>query len=172
MSDTNPNGISSEDTVKSEINTATPSIDSSPVPSIQSQMNNTFPNLTDRSSGKIPAGLKAVCRPKPATSVCLDKSLFRSGDLYFRNIVDAKASMDNVQWRAPAPDDTIPQTDKEHQDIVRKLVWAFKDMSVAKDTAENAYRKRLTTGEPACYPDWAIEACAWDIVVSLKTETT
>ncbi|KAF1938754.1 hypothetical protein EJ02DRAFT_514293 [Clathrospora elynae] len=118
---------------------------------------------------KIPAGLKEPLRPKSVTFEFLNKFYRTTGGLCFQNLADAKASMDHAQWRAPENDDTIPQTDEDHRKVTRHLVNAFKDMAIAKDTLNNAYRKRLTPGESVYYSDWAIEACAWDIVRMVKS---
>ncbi|EFQ94699.1 hypothetical protein CFE70_004548 [Pyrenophora teres f. teres 0-1] len=117
---------------------------------------------------KVPEGLKKPCRPRDATSDCLNKKFPDTGSLYFQTIDDAKASMDCVQWRAPVQDGTIPQTDEDHRDIAKQLVNAFKEMSVARDTEGNAYRKRLSPTHDSYYGDWAIEACAWDIIRMVK----
>lgn len=137
-----------------------------PRPAIQSHSDNPYSDFNEKPPTSPSHYLKPICRPKPPTSACLDKNLVEFNGLYFQNMADAKAVMNDVQWRAPVFDSTIPQTDKDHQDVVKKLLLAFKDMSTAKDTAENAYRKRLTPGEASYYQDWAIEACAWDVVVS------
>ncbi|EUC31673.1 hypothetical protein COCCADRAFT_38248 [Bipolaris zeicola 26-R-13] len=136
---------------------------------IQSHSGNAHSNFNENPPASPSLHLKPICRPKPATSACLDKNLVEANGLYFQNMADAEAVMNNVQWLAPVFDSTIPQTDKDHQNVVRKLVSAFKDMSMAKDTAENAYRKRLTPGEASYYQDWAIEACAWDVIRMAKS---
>jgi hypothetical protein len=125
-----------------------------------------LPIMTQQQLQKVPLGLKEPCRPKPLTSGCLNKYYPMAAGLCFQNMADAKASMDHVQWRAPGNDETVPQTDEEHRQIAKQLVHAFKDMATAKDTPKNAYRKRLTPGKDLYYEDWAIEACAWDIIVS------
>jgi hypothetical protein len=117
----------------------------------------------------VPSGLQRLCRPKPAISIDVlnqKHPLIEGLGLRFHNLDEAKASMNCAQWRAPKCDSTIPQTDEEDRDIVKQLVDAFKDMDEAKDTANNAYRKRFTPGDGKFYSDWAIEACAWDILVS------
>lgn len=145
------------------------SVTPSPPPAIPPPPVGALPTPADPKLEKVPAGLRAPYHPRPLTSTCLKKHFTPVGGLFFQNMAGAKASMDFAQWRSPSYDNTIPQTDKEHQDIVQKLVLAFKDMSAAKDTPDNAYRKRLTPGEAMYYQDWAIEACAWDILVSEKS---
>ncbi|KAJ6199461.1 hypothetical protein J3E72DRAFT_372474 [Bipolaris maydis] len=140
-----------------------------PTPDIQSHSDNTHSDVNENLPTSSSLYLKSICRPKPPTSACLDKNLVEVNGLYFQKMADAEAAMNDVQWRAPVFDSTIPQTDKDHQHVVKKLLWAFKDMSMAKDTAENAYRKRLTPGEASYYQDWAIEACAWDVVRMAKS---
>ena len=125
-----------------------------------------FPTLAEAKLEKVPVGLKEPCRPKYGTSKCLNKKFTVVGGLCFQTMDEAKSSMDCVQWRAPEPDETIPRTEEERRAVVKLLVNAFTDMSVARDTEGNAYRKRLTSGHDSYYGDWAIEACAWDIVVS------
>jgi len=125
-----------------------------------------FPTLAETKLEKVPAGFKGPCRPKIMTSKCLKKDFPVTRGLCFQTMDDAKASMDGVQWYAPENDKTIPKTEEEHRAVVKQLVDAFKDMSIAKDTEGNAYRKRLTPGHDSYYGDWAIEACAWNIVVS------
>lgn len=73
-----------------------------------------------------------------------------------------------AQWFAPINDASIPQTDADDRQVIQQLVQAFLDMSVAKDTKDSAYRKRFTLGSNVCYKVWTIEACAWDVLVSLE----
>jgi hypothetical protein len=118
---------------------------------------------------KVPSFLESPCHPKPAISTCKKHPINKDYPvvdehlgLYFRNSEEAMASMDHAQW-VPKADDTIPKTDEEAREVVKQLVDAFKDLSQAKDTAKNAYRKRFASGD---YNNWSIEACAWDILVS------
>ncbi|KAI2480550.1 hypothetical protein Ptr902_07575 [Pyrenophora tritici-repentis] len=127
-----------------------------------------FLTLTQSKLEKVPEGLKGPCRLRAATSDCLNKDFPDTGSLYFQAMDDAKASMDFVQWRAPGQDGTVPQTEEEHQAVAKLLVNAFKEMSVAKDTEGSAYRKRLSPTHDSYYGDWAIEACAWDIIRMTK----
>ncbi|KAG9194416.1 hypothetical protein G6011_04451 [Alternaria panax] len=132
-----------------------------------------LPRISDRKLEKVPEFLKASYRPKPSTSICLNQDFPMIEGLCFRNMSEAKKSMAVAQWHAPQEDETIPQTEEEHRKIVMMLVNAFKDMGIAKDTAANAYRKRFIPGETSYYQDWAIEACAWDIIdkaTSIHTE--
>jgi hypothetical protein len=119
---------------------------------------------------KIPSYLKSPCHPKPAVSTCNEHPINKRYPvvierlgLRFSNSHDAKSFMDRAQWAPNVDDATIPQTDEAEQDVVKQLFDAFKDLREAKDTAGSAYRKRFTSGE---YSDDAIEACAWDILVS------
>ncbi|RYN73968.1 hypothetical protein AA0119_g6374 [Alternaria tenuissima] len=127
-----------------------------------------LPRLSDQKLEKVPKFLKAAYRPKPNTSICLNKEFPVIEGLCFNNMSEAQKSMAVAQWYAPQEDETIPKTEEEHRRIVVMLVDAFKDMSIAKDTATNAYRKRFTPGETSYYQDWAIEACAWDIIDKAK----
>ena len=117
-------------------------------------------------SKKPPNGYADPCRPKIPTSSCLDKTYVEIDGMCFQNMADAVTAMNQVMWRAPVDDATIPQSDEDHRKVAKQLADAFKDMTAAKDTEGNAYRKRLTKGEDVYYSDWAIEACAWNIVVS------
>jgi hypothetical protein len=125
-----------------------------------------LPRLSDKKLEKVPQSLQAPYRSKAKTSVYLNKSFPLVEGLCFKNMAEAQASMALAQWHAPQDDSTIPQTDEEHCAYARKLVHAFKDMTIAKDTKTNAYRKRFTPGDGVYYKDWAIEACAWDVIVS------
>jgi hypothetical protein len=127
-----------------------------------------LPRLADHRIVRVPPSLKSPERPKTKTSACLVKDFPEVDGLCFQNMAEAKAQMDLAQWHAPEIDPSFPQTDAEHREYVRMLVDAFKDMRTAKDTATNAYRKRLTPGEAVYYKNWAIEACAWDIVAMAK----
>ncbi|KAL1798472.1 hypothetical protein ACET3X_002509 [Alternaria dauci] len=129
-----------------------------------------LPRLSDRKLEKVPKFLKAAYRPKPRTSSkCLEHDFPMVDGLCFKNMSEAQKPMSAAQWDAPQDDATIPKTEEEHREIAMMLVDAFKDMSIAKDTAANAYRKRFTPGEASYYQDWAIEACAWDIIDKAKS---
>lgn len=144
----------------------------------QSMQNTLFNNLgtsnfsrtptTSPDNKKVPDDLRGPSRIKPPTSNFLDKVYVQSNGLCFQNMADAMAPMCVVQWRAPVNDTSIPQTEDDHRKIAKQLVSAFKDMKTAKDTLGNAYRKRLTPGMQEYYSDWAVEACAWDVLVSLS----
>lgn len=124
-------------------------------------------SLPPVNSKKFSRQLREPSRIRPATSTFLDKKYAPSNGLCFQTLAEAAVPMSALQWRPPRNDKTIPQTDEEHRAVTRQLVTAFKDMSSAKDTMGNAYRKRLTPGSTEYYSDWAIEACAWDVLVSL-----
>ncbi|KAF1837131.1 hypothetical protein BDW02DRAFT_645619 [Decorospora gaudefroyi] len=128
-----------------------------------------LPTLANVKLDKVPAGLKGLCRPKPLTSKCLNRNYPKVNGLCFQSMEEAQDAMNDPQWRAPANDATIPQTNEEHQKIVKQLVHSFTDMDAAHDTPNNAYRKRLTPGTKVYYEDWTIEACAWDIVRMVKS---
>jgi len=129
-----------------------------------------IPRLADTRLEKVPGGLKDPSRLKTKISQLLDKD----GDypevdgFRFKTLEEARAPMDEPQWYSPEVDPSIPVTAAEYRKFVRMLVLAFKDMTRAKDTQGNAYRKRLTPGEGVYYQDWAIEACSWDIVGMAK----
>jgi len=129
-----------------------------------------IPRLADTRLEKVPGGLKDPSRLKTKTSQLLDKD----GDypevdgFRFKTLEEARAPMDEPQWYSPEDDPSIPATAAEYRKFVRMLVLAFKDMTRAKDTQGNAYRKRFTPGEGVYYQDWAIEACSWDIVGMAK----
>lgn len=75
--------------------------------------------------------------------------------------------MSSFQWLPPTNDVSIPLTDEQDCQVVTEIVDAMKDMSKAKDTVASAYRKRFTPPEHY-YQDWAIEACAWDVLLLAK----
>jgi hypothetical protein len=97
----------------------------------------------------------------------LFKDFEQVGSDYFKTFEDSFNALGMAHWHPPMNDFTIPRTPKQDQAIVRVLVTAFKDMSYALDTPDNAYRKRFTPGTSVCYAGWTIEACAWMVVVSL-----
>lgn len=159
--------ISSSECIADEASMMTPIATPSPPPSnLQSSPIANFTDPSDQELERDPIELRNVCRPKPPASRCLEKEFSVNRGLYFQDIAEAQAPMDRAQWRAPAYDDTIPKTNEEAQIVVKKFVEAMKDMSIAKDTLGSAYRKRMTPGGSMSYEDWAIEACAWGILVS------
>lgn len=123
------------------------------------------PGTTTSYNKKAPTGLAEICRSRPFASTCLDKNYNEVDGMCFQNMADATMAMSEPPWRAPTNDTTIPQTDEDQRKVAKQLADAFKDMRTAKDTPGNAYRKRLTKGEDVYYSDWAIEACAWNILV-------
>jgi len=103
----------------------------------------------------------------------LDMVYTQSSDgLYFPSIYSATAAMTMGSWQSPRNDATIPNTTEEDQEVVRRLVDAFMDLSSALDTPDNAYRKRFTPGSTAFYKPWTVERCAWDILVSQTVHNT
>ncbi|KNG46722.1 hypothetical protein TW65_06565 [Stemphylium lycopersici] len=173
MSDRDRNTGSPEG-ITSKASIMTPSATPSPPPSdLPSSTPATFTDSGNQGLGRELIELRNVCRPKPPASRCLEKEFSVAGGLYFQNIAEAQAPMERAQWRTPVYDDTVPKTNEEAQIVVKRFVEAMKDMSLARDTLGSAYRKRMTTGGSMSYEDWAIEACAWDIlrrVISIHTE--
>jgi len=114
---------------------------------------------------KIPRHLTAGVKIRPPTSHLLETQDFSANEngFYFQSKAEADLSMTQAQWYSPANDSSMPQTDAEDRRVVRQLLSAAKNMSRAKDTLASAYRKK-TNG----YPDWAMEACAWDVLVRSK----
>jgi hypothetical protein len=98
----------------------------------------------------------------------LFKDFEQLGGDYFKTFEESFNALSMAHWHPPMNDFTIPRTPKQDRAIVRVLVAAFKDMSYALDTPDNAYRKRFTPGTSVCYAGWTIEACAWMVVVSLQ----
>ncbi|KAI4934876.1 hypothetical protein J4E85_002738 [Alternaria conjuncta] len=129
-----------------------------------------IPRLADTRLEKVPGGLKDPSRLKTKISQLLDKDddYPEVDGFRFKTLEEARAPMDEPQWYSPEADPSIPETAAEYRKFVKMLVQAFKDMTRAKDTQGNAYRKRLTPGEGVYYQDWAIEACSWDIVGMAK----
>ncbi|KAI4617032.1 uncharacterized protein J4E87_008544 [Alternaria ethzedia] len=163
-----PKGIANKNLMVIESQTASPSTPigaRAPVP-----FGPPIPRLADTRLEKVPGGLKDPSRLKTKISQLLDKD----GDypevdgFRFKTLEEARAPMDEPQWYSPEVDPSIPETDAEYRKFVEMLMLAFKDMTRAKDTQGNAYRKRLTPGEGVYYQDWAIEACSWDIVGMAK----
>ncbi|KAI4646984.1 hypothetical protein J4E93_005208 [Alternaria ventricosa] len=163
-----PKGIANKNPMVTQSQTASPSTPvgaRAPVP-----FSPPIPRLADTRLERVPGGLKDPVRLKTKISQLLDKD----GDypevdgFRFKTLEEARAPMDEPQWYSPEDDPSIPVTAAEYRKFVRMLVLAFKDMTCAKDTQGNAYRKRLTPGEGVYYQDWAIEACSWDIVGMAK----
>ncbi|KAJ4364173.1 hypothetical protein N0V83_009629 [Neocucurbitaria cava] len=127
------------------------------------------PVLASLIDEKVPTGFARPCRPKPATSALLHKELAETNGLYFQNIAEAASATAQALWRPLTNDASIPVSDEEDRAVVKTLVDAFKDMTIARDTPGNAYRKRLTKGEAVFYNEWSIEACAWNILGMLKS---
>ncbi|KAH7347090.1 hypothetical protein BKA66DRAFT_432877 [Pyrenochaeta sp. MPI-SDFR-AT-0127] len=122
----------------------------------------TAPVLSDNK--RVTDDLAPPARPTTSPSGFLDRTYLKTNGMYFQKTSNAILAMDHAQWYSPTDDASIPQTDEDHQKVVKKITDAFKDMSIAKDNEGNAYRKRLTPGANEFYPDWAIEDCAWIIV--------
>ena len=168
MSDINHSKTPLEDPA-TQAHGATSPTPSSPAPAIESHADNGLSEPSENKRENLLDGLKPpLSYLRHCASVWLNRDIAKVGGLYFQSFADAKASIDITQWRAPAHDDTIPNTDKEYQDIVKKLVQAFKDISALTGNDENAYRRCFTPGDTLAYPDWAIEACAWNILVSRR----
>jgi hypothetical protein len=111
---------------------------------------------------------------KPSRSKGADvlmKDYSERNGMYFSNCVEASDAMNHILWYPRMKDNTIPKTDEEDRLVVRRLVGAFLDMDVAKDTEGNAYRKRLTPGTNVFYEPWTIESCAWEILVGSQHYT-
>ncbi|KAH9861066.1 hypothetical protein IAQ61_010802 [Plenodomus lingam] len=121
---------------------------------------------------RLPHDLAAPSRIRPLTSQCLYKPNYnvKQNGLYFQNAGESQRSMSSFQWLPPTNDVSIPLTDEQDCQVVTEIVDAMKDMSKAKDTVASAYRKRFTPPEHY-YQDWAIEACAWDVLVSIIQAT-
>ncbi|UPX12020.1 uncharacterized protein EKO05_0002598 [Ascochyta rabiei] len=87
--------------------------------------------------------------------------------MYFRNHVESRGPMAQIQWHSPTPDASIPLTEAEERVCVRKLITAFTNIQHANDSNGSKYKKRLDPMSDY-YQPWAIEACAWDIVNEVK----
>ncbi|KAH5065478.1 hypothetical protein HBI25_006100 [Parastagonospora nodorum] len=92
-----------------------------------------------------------------------------SDGLFFHSFSSATAAMTMGSWQSPHSDDTIPNTEEEDREVVRRLFDAFMDLSGALDTPDNAYRKRFTPGSTVFYKPWTVERCAWDVLNKVKT---
>ncbi|KAF2852537.1 hypothetical protein T440DRAFT_392401 [Plenodomus tracheiphilus IPT5] len=125
--------------------------------------------LTSGKGWRLPDQLAEPSKPKPLTSKYLDSQEHdvATNGLYFQKALEAQQPMSGPQWHAPSNDVSIPRTDQEDRAVVRCLVHAIKNMSEAKDTAASPYRRRFSQPKPY-YANWAIEACAWDVVAVVK----
>lgn len=86
--------------------------------------------------------------------------------MYFRSYAESRIPLSPVQWHAPPNDDTIPNSDAYDRVYIRKLVAAFRSIDHANDSPKSQYIGRLKPGA-TFYEPWAIEACAWNILVCL-----
>lgn len=92
-----------------------------------------------------------------------------SNGLFFDSATAAKASNTNVisYWNPPNSDTSIPATQTDREDIVKKLVKAIKNNKnclVLRGDDRVAFLFRW--GDDAThYTDWQIEALAWNILV-------
>lgn len=84
--------------------------------------------------------------------------------MYFRNYAESRVPMSLLQWSAPDNDLTIPRSDADDRNYVRQLITAFRSVENANDAPKSQYIGRLKD-DSDFYPPWAIEACAWNILV-------
>jgi hypothetical protein len=91
-------------------------------------------------------------------------SLDAEGSMYFRNYDESRVPMLRPQWHAPLNDSSLPQSDADDRSYVRLLVTAFRSVEHANDSPKSQYIGRLKATSDF-YQPWAIEACAWNILV-------
>jgi hypothetical protein len=65
-------------------------------------------------------------------------------------------------WTPPKNDPTIPQSNNDRRYVVRQLLGAMKDTSVAKDKFDS----RWTPDAPRKHDDRDLEAACWEVAVS------
>ncbi|KAH9862683.1 hypothetical protein J1614_010776, partial [Plenodomus biglobosus] len=116
-----------------------------------------------------PHQLAEPSRIRPRTSQFLNNTNYKAAPngLYFQNGAEALHPMSNLQWIPPANDVSVPRSDEEDRQVVAYIVGAVKSMTEAKDTIHSAYLKRFKPQQPY-YQEWAIEACAWDVLFLAK----
>ncbi|KAI8932369.1 hypothetical protein NX059_010559 [Plenodomus lindquistii] len=98
----------------------------------------------------------------------LDTQLYTPGanSVFFQDQEEAEGSMANCLWRAPENDPTIPTSSTDDRRIVKQIFDAMKDVSEANETPGSANLKRFTPVPH--YKDWALELCAWDVLIHLE----
>jgi hypothetical protein len=90
--------------------------------------------------------------------------------LFFNNRDEALKGVAIPQWNAPQNDRTVPNTQAERQEWVRRLVRAFLDIRNCKDKPGPVFKKRWFDPEKPedgyrnFYDRKAIEKMCWDIV--------
>ncbi len=110
-------------------------------------------------------GMASLCKPKPRTSLYLDRDHVATNGMFFRNMTDAMGAVSLCQWRSPNNDASMPQDDGDDREVVRQLVAAIKDTTKTVEKENNHYRKRVNPEMKEYYQDWAIENCAWQVLV-------
>lgn len=116
----------------------------------------------DREYGPKPDVIKAA---RSQGALVLSNNVAMVNGMHFQSQAAAMNFMNDARWQSPVNDLTIPKTDEDERRVVQRLVHAFFDMRYSLDSEGNAYRKRLTPGQPSCAPYWTVEKCAWIILV-------
>ncbi|KAF2872887.1 hypothetical protein BDV95DRAFT_593289 [Massariosphaeria phaeospora] len=88
-------------------------------------------------------------------------------ELYFSNGAEAAYMFSRLAWRCPAYDLSIPHDELDRQELVRRLVDAFYDVTEFKDKSSKSISTRWVdsvTGEPKGFYDCrAVEKVCWDV---------
>lgn len=82
--------------------------------------------------------------------------------LAFGSFDAAKQILQVLAWDPLKDDSTIPTTDAEYYPIVKRLIWAMQDKTVAQGWAKSQNRDNPVAG----YTTNFVEAKAWEILVS------
>jgi hypothetical protein len=77
-----------------------------------------------------------------------------------------------LHWTSPNPDNTIPQSDAQRQEVVRILLAAMKDSSQAVDNDKPAFKKRWAVDAKSKHDDMLMEATCWKIAVCASYTTS
>jgi hypothetical protein len=97
--------------------------------------------------------------PQAATPV----TPYMNKTLAFHSYDAAKQVLQALAWDPPKNDPTIP-TDAEYYSIVKRLIWAMEDKTVAQGWAKSQNRDNPVAG----YTTNFVEAKAWEILVSSR----
>lgn len=93
------------------------------------------------------------------------------GSMYFPTYNTSQLAMQTTQWHAPSNDSSIPHTPEHERMYVRRIYTSFLCTELANDSSGSQYIKRfrLDSEGKIFYPYWAIEKCAWNIIVRPKS---
>ncbi|KAL6702792.1 hypothetical protein ACN47E_000928 [Coniothyrium glycines] len=140
----------------------------SPTTSLEPSVKNVV--LHSESPSPLPDWLSSACMQKDIPSLVAEQGHDHpsSDGLSFRNAEHAQQMIPYAPWNPPENDSTFPSTVQDEQRYVLQLVAAFKDLTSASGSLNAADRRRFKIGEPSCYSNSSIEACAWDVLNKTK----